>query len=273
MSSQFSRYRSADNACQCNIVSYNLMSACAVCQGGNGPSISDYSSTCVAQTFDNEAIRSSLVADVVLPSWASLQPTGTTWSFSQVSAYANQNNYSSGYYPGYDDRMYVAYILLMTGACLLLFVGISWCCVLGIFWHRQRERSRVYGQIATYYRFGGIPGKQAPFQVQNYTALQSRDQFRYPPTLATQYRPPPLPPPFAQDNLLSPMGAGATAEPTASSSTRGGYADLPQVQETNQNLLTPSVRVTLQEPGEETPSPLIQQSFLPVDPKGKGRAV
>ncbi|KAG8806750.1 hypothetical protein FRC18_005916, partial [Serendipita sp. 400] len=132
-----SNYHAADNRCQCNIVAYNLMSACATCTVGySSPSISEYSSTCATQTFNSEGISSSLVADVTLPSWASLQPTGTTWSLSQVSAYVDRNSYS--YYGGsyYRDN-YVGYILLLTGGCLLIAVGFAWCCTLAIFWNRE----------------------------------------------------------------------------------------------------------------------------------------
>ncbi|KAG8841443.1 hypothetical protein FRB91_005007 [Serendipita sp. 411] len=239
-----SNYHAADNRCQCNIVAYNLMSACATCTVGySSPSIS-----------------------------------GTTWSLSQVSAYVDRNSYS--YYGGsyYRDN-YVGYIPLLTGGCLLIAVGFAWCCTLAIFWNRERERSRTYGQIATHFRFGGI-GNHPPFQPQNYTALRSHEQFRYPPTHSMQHhRPPPFPPPPAQADVSSPRTADFNAEPVARASARGGYTDNPEIQEVSRNpdvhqglLLSPSIQMASRTP-EEGLSPILVQQPLVIDRKGKGREV
>lgn len=166
-------YRPTDDICQCNLPAYNLMAGCFWCQdpaASAWPSLTEWQSSCRNTTFVY-GIPSELET-ITYPYWATLQPDGTTWvandafvvaqivsstSSSRRSYYTSSEPY---YYSGYRENLYVVPILLITAISLLIVVGLAWCVVLCIFWHRQRDRARFYNQVATYHRFGPPVGSQ-----------------------------------------------------------------------------------------------------------------
>ncbi|CCA73851.1 hypothetical protein PIIN_07805 [Serendipita indica DSM 11827] len=113
------------------------------------------------------------------PLWAIVAPIGTTWSPSEASENARLASISmtrskpldvyatdssdfegSSLNEGWTLSI-VLFSLAYAAGFFLLFVGLAWCIVLCIIRSRQRDRKRLYDQMASRYPLGGAVGSRS----------------------------------------------------------------------------------------------------------------
>ncbi|KAG8992189.1 hypothetical protein FRB94_011907 [Tulasnella sp. JGI-2019a] len=79
------------NECRCSTVTYNLLQACSVCQGGIIGPWSDWISFCNSSVV-HVGFPETVPGGTIIPGWAELDPTTTgTWNATAAEEYATAN--------------------------------------------------------------------------------------------------------------------------------------------------------------------------------------
>ncbi|KZT37095.1 hypothetical protein SISSUDRAFT_1048941 [Sistotremastrum suecicum HHB10207 ss-3] len=128
-----------DLPCQCNMIYYSIISACAACQGGTWGPYEDWFPHCTPQYFSVGSIPVSLPSNISIPSWASITPTGI-FSPDAAEAYTNQTSTSSQSTSSssspWTSRAEFIMGMIILGICLvILILGFAF------FLHLRRRRN------------------------------------------------------------------------------------------------------------------------------------
>ncbi|KAG9000305.1 hypothetical protein FRB94_005567 [Tulasnella sp. JGI-2019a] len=79
---------SGPNKCHCNIVLYNLLQACSVCQGGVVGSWSNWIASCGKKVIDTNGFPENTPDGTIIPGWAGLDPTKIgSWNATQAQQF------------------------------------------------------------------------------------------------------------------------------------------------------------------------------------------
>ncbi|CAG7848967.1 SubName: Full=Uncharacterized protein {ECO:0000313/EMBL:CCA67421.1} [Serendipita indica DSM 11827] len=170
----FQHFRPTDDACQCNMVAYNLMGGCAVCEEcrvvipGEWPTIAQWKESCKTTVFNN-TLSESLSNGLLLPPWALQAPNGTTWQRAEASVNAARaSSTATSSWTGFgsigsssstnrhSDTLGMSIAIGWFTFIILLIVAkvICWCSVI-CFLVRQKRRVPAYRKMAAYYRANG----------------------------------------------------------------------------------------------------------------------
>ncbi|TEB30479.1 hypothetical protein FA13DRAFT_1733789 [Coprinellus micaceus] len=75
----------SDESCRCSSITYNLVSACAVCQGGNAISWNEYRSSCEFKASLGRYPK-NIPTGLAIPAWAFMLPTSFNGTFDVTAA-------------------------------------------------------------------------------------------------------------------------------------------------------------------------------------------
>ncbi|KAG9007391.1 hypothetical protein FRB94_014418 [Tulasnella sp. JGI-2019a] len=121
------------NVCRCNPVTYNLISACSVCQGGEVGSWTDWIQNCPTNVTDGNKYPLQVPSGTTIPKWAECPPSNTSGYFSAANAYALSTRPTS--HANNVPRI-LAISLSLAGAFILLAI------LAVIFLQRRQRQSR-----------------------------------------------------------------------------------------------------------------------------------